>query len=152
TRTKRGLAVAHHYRLAGQVLGDMIAVCDGAGGDAFCVADVCGTGAHSLLAALSIKAWVSALHGRLGSAAAMVGGLKRRLCSYVSHEMFVNMSYMVLNTETWEIRTVVAGPHRPWLRSWETGHVEKLPATGPVLGVAEEFAFEESASHLEEGD
>lgn len=149
-----GVSVGFRRQFMESVGGDLVDIHPmGEGKTGFLIADVSGHGVPA--AFISTMAKVSfGHHARPGLSAGMV--LERvnadiqRMIGDLDH--FVAAYYGVLDTSAGVFEYANAGHHSAILFRRKTGNVEKLDASGPVMGFLELARYETGKTDLEPGD
>ena len=121
------------------------------------VADTAGHGGSSALLALFLKLAVSPVEEDdqrrgLGDPSEVLGSLNRLLLEEgFGHEMFVSMTYVVLDVQTFEAHFASAG-HPALLVRRRDGCVDLLRMPAPALGLSAKGRYFEQVFTLQKGD
>lgn len=121
------------------------------------VADVCGHGVSAAMLTVFLKDAVHSIDRELGATALLspdsfLAELNRRLIEEVADgDVFISMTYLVIDTTTYEVKASSAG-HPPLLIRRGDGRVETHHGLAPALGISGEAEFEARRFHLEAED
>lgn len=115
------------------------------------IADVAGKGLPAALLMSSLQATVRAF--ALGASAPrdVSTSVNRLLCGQMIPGRFATFAYVHLDADRKQITYVNAG-HNPPLLARPDGRVERLQATGTVLGVFSDASYDQAAMTLDPGD
>ena len=149
-----GVSLAGMCRPASEVGGDyydLIELGDGRLG--FAIGDVSGKGISAALVMASLRASLRGLilddPGDLGK---MMQKVNRLVYEASSSSRYATFFFATYDPASRELRYVNAGHNPPMLARAGTGAVERLEATGPVVGLLAAVAYETHALVLEAGD
>jgi sigma-B regulation protein RsbU (phosphoserine phosphatase) len=117
----------------------------------FCIADVSGKGTPGALIAAMLHASVSTLAMSGRDAATIIGEVESILHDQIGEGHFVTLFYGVLDLTSHVLEYVNAGHCPPILRR-ETGAMERLAPTRPVLGLAGKRSSQAERVRLYSGD
>ena len=118
---------------------------------AVCLGDVSGKGLPASLLMANIQATLRDQAHATASAVECVRKTNRLLYESTSSEKFVTLVYGLLECSTHRFSYCNAGHDEPILVKHD-GSLRRLNVGGVVLGIMQEFPFEEDAVPLEEGD
>jgi len=146
-----GFEVASEWRPARTVGGDYFDVLK-LGHDrlAICVADVSGKGVPAALLMANVQASLRASVRDLDSPARVCSIVNGMLCESIAADRFVTFFCAVLDASTRTFRYCNAGHPSPILIS--RGSVRMLDKGGAVLGVFQDWKYEDSSVDLSSGD
>ncbi len=119
---------------------------------ALLVGDVSGKGMGAALLMSSLQARVQALFQESQELAAQFSRLNRSMCSNCPDNCFITLFIAVLDPETGEVQYCNAGHNPPILLHTGTNEIETLGATGTVIGIRPNQAYEQRTCHLDRGD
>ncbi len=152
-----GFAAAARWTAARVVGGDYydFLPCDGA--DQFSrvvIADAMGHGVSAALLMSNLQGALRVLSLEARSPAELVGRLNQWLCRNVATTKFISMVNLCLErTDSREtLLTYVNAGHCPPILARRDGSIERLDATGGVLGIHEQFRYRERTTSLWSGD
>ncbi len=160
---QRGLLPERAPDVAGLDLAGYNAPCRGVGGDyydflrcvdgriAVLVADVAGKGMPAALLMSNLQARAQVLFDDPTGLASLVARLNRVLKANVPGNRFITFFIGVIDPATGEMTYVNAG-HNPPLLVHRDGSVERLEATGMILGILPNVEYEEKKCQMEVGD
>lgn len=117
---------------------------------AFILGDVAGKGVPAGLVASSVQARLQSASSHGGSAAALVTRVNVDLSASADTGRFSTLIYVELHAEDTSIHLVNAG-HPPALLFSNDGAMQRLPATGPVIGILPNAVFEQHRVVLRPG-
>ncbi len=147
-----GFHVAHWYRPAEEVAGDFYDVFSLPGGvGVICVADVSGHGVPAALSATMLKALLSHASDRHDDPGEVLGFINERLTVAYPTDNFASMFLAFFDRRAMSLRYASAG-HEIGLLLSPHGPLRRLPATGLMLGVLEDAAWETETIEIGEGD
>ena len=136
---------------AREVAGDLYDFVELEGGDiAFCLGDVSGKGLPAALMMAGFQATVRDQARLAEGPADCVARTNRLVVRTAVQEKFVTFFLGILSPSTHEIRYTNAGHDQPFLVS-PGGESERLDKGGVILGILEEFPFEEGVARIERG-
>lgn len=115
------------------------------------IGDVSGKGMAAALLMASVQAVFRTLADVEASPAGLLASLNRHLIRNASPNKFVSFFYGELDRASGVLRYVNGGHNPPFLVRAE-GSVESLPASGVVLGIFSDAAYEEKQITLAPGD
>jgi sigma-B regulation protein RsbU (phosphoserine phosphatase) len=118
---------------------------------AVCLGDVSGKGLAASLLMANVQGTLRDQALSDGSAAECVRRSNRLLYRSTGSEKFVTLFYAVLNTASGSLTYCNAGHERPFLLGAK-GSTRRLERGGIVLGIVEEFPFEEDTVSLKPGE
>lgn len=113
--------------------------------------DVAGKGLPAALVMCSFQAALRALAGLALPAAEIGARLNRLLCRQIPENRFVTLFFAILDPATHRLEYFNAGHNAPCLLRRD-GPPERLPVTGPPLGMFEEAAIGVRQARLRPGD
>lgn len=122
------------------------------------IADVAGKGIGGAMMMAVCQGVLRTRAGQERSPAHMLSELNRVLSANLAEDMFITMLYIVLNTQTRELKFARAGHERPLLCRGCDGHQKPEPVDAPgiAIGLADEEIFDVAISdvtvRLEPGD
>ena len=160
---QRGLLPEKAPEVSGLDLAGYNVPCRGVGGDyydfiacadgriALLVADVAGKGMPAALLMSNLQARAQILFDDPTELAAVVTRLNRVLKAKVPGNRFITFFVGVIDPATGEMTYVNAG-HNPPLLVHGDGSMERLEATGMILGILPGAQYEEKTCRLNEGD
>jgi phosphoserine phosphatase RsbU/P len=143
--------VAGNWQPAGGFGGDCYDATLGPSTLTLSIADVAGKGLPAALLMSSLQAAVRAFAVDSTPPAAICASVNRLLCGQMIAGRFATMCFLRLDRERQTIAYANAG-HNPPLLARAAGSVERLTATGTVLGVFPDAEFRGSESALVAGD
>lgn len=118
---------------------------------AVCLGDVSGKGLAASLLMANVQATLRDQAKADGTAAACVRRSNALLFQSTGTEKFVTLFYTVLDTDAGMLTYSNAGHERPFLMTRE-GSSRRLDAGGIVLGILEDFPYEEESVAMGHGD
>jgi len=118
---------------------------------AWCLGDVSGKGLPAALLMANIQAVIRDQARSTDSAQECVVRTNRVMTESTPPEKFVTLIYGILDTSAHTLRYCNAGHDNPFLFS-EDGSFRRLSAGGVIVGIVEEFPFEEETLSLRQGD
>jgi serine phosphatase RsbU (regulator of sigma subunit)/CRP-like cAMP-binding protein len=137
---------------AREVAGDLYDFVELEGGDiAFCLGDVSGKGLPAALMMAGFQATVRDQVRLAQGPADCVARTNRLVARTAVHEKFVTLFLGILSPSSHEVRYTNAGHDHPFLLS-ASGVQERLDRGGVIVGILEEFPFEEGVARMEPGD
>ena len=160
---QRGLLPEKAPEIPGLDLAGYNLPCRGVGGDyydfvecadgrvALLVADVAGKGMPAALLMSNLQARAQILFDNPTGLAQLVGRLNRVLKAKVPGNRFITFFVGIVDPETGEMTYVNAG-HNPPLVLHRGGSVERLEATGMILGILPNVEYGEKTCQIGEGD
>ncbi len=107
-----------------------------------CIADVSGKGTPAALISAMTRSVLHCHAGKAMSPADALAAVNRQLCPDIREDMFVSMTYLVLEPNSSEITFARAGHTLPLLWSKETGTVRELKSGGLAVGIDKGEVFE----------
>ena len=149
-----GVSLAGMCRPALEVGGDYYDLIELEGGLlGFAVGDVSGKGISASLIMASLRASLRGLVlGDPGDLATMMEKVNRLVYEASSSNRYATFFFAVYDPRSCELRYVNAGHNAPLLVKGGTGQVQRLEASGPVVGLLPEVSYEAGAIVLEEAD
>jgi len=160
---QRNLLPVQAPDVAGVDLAGYNAACHGVGGDYYdflpypdgrvgvLVGDVAGKGMPASLLMSSLQARVQVLFEEPTDLAAQVTRLNRIITSNCPSNRFITFFIGIFDPKTGELIYVNAG-HNPPLVTHASGSVEKLEATGLILGILPMAVYQQGVCRLAPGD
>ena len=118
---------------------------------AFCLGDVSGKGLAASLLAANVQATLRDQAFTAGGASECVRRSNMLLFQNTGNEKFVTLFYGVLDPSGGTLSFCNAGHERPFLLR-HSGALSRLAAGGTVLGIMEDFPYEQETVPLENGD
>jgi len=115
------------------------------------IADVTGKGIPAALLMADVRALLHAATDNADGPADALARVNRILVAERPTSLFVTAALLVLDAQTGRLRLASAG-HEPPLVVRRAGPIERLEATGPILGAFGDASFEERNAELEPGD
>ena len=149
-----GWTFAARYEPAREVGGDLFdafPVRGQADQVALVIADVTGKGIPAALLMADVKALLHAATDNADGPADALRRVNTVLVRERATSLFVTAALLVVEVATGVVRYASAGHEPPFLVR-RAGWVERLEATGPILGAFGDATFEEGATSLEPGD
>ncbi len=135
-----------------QVSGDFFDFFLGRNGDiAFALGDVSGKGFNAALLMAKTASLFRCLGKTSDDPAALLAQINGELCETASHGMFVTMVAGVYHRSTGRVRFANAGHEPPLLRAPDRSY-RSYPASGPPLGIVEDFSLEIEEAELGGGE
>lgn len=116
-----------------------------------CIADVVGKGVPAALFMANVQATVRAYASESASPASLCDRLNSVVCANITAEKFVTLFYGVLDTDQKTMKYASAGHPRPILKN-ASGRLTQLDNGGAVLGVFQNWKYEDSLVQLAPGD
>lgn len=116
-----------------------------------CIADVAGKGVSAALLMANVQAIVRAFATESTPPSSLCARVNSVLCSSISAGKFVTLFYGVLDAIRYTFRYTNAG-HLPPILIRADGNTEPLANGGALLGVFEEWTYEDSGVRLCPGD
>lgn len=107
-----------------------------------CIADVSGKGTPAALISAMARSLLHCHAGGTNSPAETLAAVNRQLCPDIREDMFVSMTYLVLQADSPEITFARAGHTLPLLWRKSTGQVEELKSGGLAVGIDKGDVFE----------
>ncbi|MCH7681846.1 SpoIIE family protein phosphatase [candidate division KSB1 bacterium] len=151
-----GITIATKYQPALEIGGDLFDVISLADEKvAVLMADVTGHGIQAALITSVIKSAFSAFRDRDVSPADILIFMNRILVKILPRAMFAAAGVLIIDTKSGHCHMANGGIPQPFLLNRNEGLVEQIPATGLLLGIADEDTFEpgeEVAFQLKKGE
>ncbi|MCH7676291.1 SpoIIE family protein phosphatase [candidate division KSB1 bacterium] len=151
-----GISIATKYQPALEIGGDLFDVISLADDKvAVLMADVTGHGIQAALITSVIKSAFSAFRDRDATPADILIFMNRILVKILPTAMFAAAAVLIIDTKSGHCHISNGGIPQPFLLNRNGGLVEQIPATGLLLGIADEETFEpgdEVAFQLKKGD
>lgn len=107
-----------------------------------CIADVSGKGTPAALISAMTRSMLHCHAGSASSPADALAAVNRQLCPDIREDMFVSMTYLVMEPNSSEVTFSRAGHTLPLLWSKETGTVKELKSGGLAVGIDKGEVFE----------
>lgn len=115
------------------------------------LADVSGKGTPSGLYSARVRTLIQEVSRRDTSPSATLKRVNQLLLEQSSDGMFVTVFYAVFDSKSRSLTFTNAGHDSPFLRR-KSGTIERLPSSGPFLGIFEELGLEDATVYFENGD
>ncbi|MCH8021228.1 SpoIIE family protein phosphatase [candidate division KSB1 bacterium] len=151
-----GITIATKYQPALEIGGDLFDVISLADDKvAVLMADVTGHGIQAALITSVIKSAFSAFRDRDATPADILIFMNRILVKILPTAMFAAAGVLIIDTKSGHCHISNGGIPQPFLLNRNGGLVEQIPATGLLLGIADEETFEpgdEVAFQLKKGE
>ena len=149
-----GVSLAGMCRPALEVGGDYYDLIELEGGLlGFAVGDVSGKGISASLIMASLRASLRGLMlGEPGDLARMMEKVNRLVFEASSSNRYATFFFAVYDPKSCELRYVNAGHNAPLVVKGGTGEVQRLEASGPVVGLLPVVEYEASTIVLDEND
>ena len=135
-------------RIVGGDYFDVFALDDDAA--AVCIGDVCGKGMPAAMMMSNLQAAVKSQASRAARPRDMCGQINRLMCRNLAEERFISFFYAVIESRTKRLTFCNAGHNPPILISG--GSVCRLECGGGLLGVIEQWSYDEREIPLCSGD
>jgi sigma-B regulation protein RsbU (phosphoserine phosphatase) len=150
--TVKGWEVSTSWQPASGVGGDCYdAIPFGPGRLALSIADVVGKGIPAALLMSNLQAAVRAFATETAQPAELCQQVNRILCGRIAEDRFISFFYCIADSERGTLSFANAGHYAPVLVR-AAGHVERLTAGGPVLGVFADAHYGQDRVSMERGD
>src|SRR5262245_48564191 len=146
-----GLRIAGSWTPARIASGDYFDVFMlGNGAVALCIADVCGKGMAAAMMMSNLQAAVKSHASSDICLRELAGKLNRLMCSNIASRGFITFFYAVIEPRSKRLTYCNAGHNPPVVVSGNSAH--RLDCGGGVLGVVEQWEYDEQEIRLRSGD